>query len=259
MVNHSTSKDLFLPSFSARGVSLAGLMLLILFLTILVGAVTPVSLLDPAWQLRLANTLLNGSPVALIGLVLVHLGATLDRQDHHLLNRREVVSRLAVLPSIGFVLLIPLITSALLMQRMSVSVQRSANVERANVQLARMQLAVQQATSVEDLDQRLRAVNGPRLESTDRGIPLAQVKQRVQAVLDVVSKEIAINMPARVPARLSTFPEILRLTIASFALAIAFAGLARRRGSDNSFLLEVLGAGKQRRAMRMNPVEQPPL
>jgi hypothetical protein len=259
MVNSSSGQDLFLPSFSARGLSLAGLMLLVYFLTILVGVFFPVSLLDPAWQLRLANSLLNSSPVALSGLVLIHLGSTLDRQDRHLLSRREIVSRLAVLPSLGFILLIPLLTSAMLMQRMSVSVQRSANVGRATMELERMQLAVKQATSVEDLDQRLRAINGPRLEPTDRGIPLAQVKQRVQAVLDVVSKEIATNMPASIPVGPSTFTEILRMATASFALAIAFAGLARRRGSDNSFLLEALGAGKQRRPMQVNRAEQPPL
>lgn len=247
MDSNSESQDLFQPSFSPRGISLAGLMLTVLFLAIFAGTFFPLALFDPSWQLRVTNTLLNSSPVSLSGLVLIHLGSTLDRQDRHLQSRRELASRLAVVPCIGFLLLVPLLTSAILLQDSTTHARRSAVNGRVSMQLERMQNAVNQATSVEDLEQRLRALNGPVLEQSDRGLPLPQVKLRVQAVLNLASKEIATNMPAYERKGLFTLlPEILRLGLASLALSIAFGGLARRRGSDYSFLLEALGGGKRR-------------
>jgi hypothetical protein len=260
MLSPVEPRDAPLTSFSARGLSLAGLMLLVLYLTILAGAFFPIAVLDPAWQLKLGSTLINSSPVPLTGLALLHLGATLDRQDPLLFNRREWGSRLAIAASLGFLLLIPLLSSASLMQAMNQSVERNSGLGRATQQLERLQLAVNQADSVQDLDQRLQAIQGPQLEATDRNLPLPEVKLRVQAVLDRASRQIASAKQAAAPTSLlSLLPEILRTAVGCLALAIAFAGLARRRGSDNSFLLEALGAGKQRRPIQVNRAEQPPL
>ena len=75
-----------LPSSIARGVGLAGVVLIVLFLTILSTSLLPVRLLDAAWQLRVGGALMNASPFPLIGLVLLHVAASLDPQDPLLLN-----------------------------------------------------------------------------------------------------------------------------------------------------------------------------
>ena len=62
------------PASTARGLSLAGLVLLVLFLSILAGALCPIALLDPAWQLRVGGALIHASPVAVGSLPLL-LGA----------------------------------------------------------------------------------------------------------------------------------------------------------------------------------------
>jgi hypothetical protein len=84
----SASNDplLSLPSSIARGVGLAGVVLIVLFLTILSTSLLPVSLLDAALQLRVGGALINASPFPLIGLVLLHIAASLDPQDPLLLN-----------------------------------------------------------------------------------------------------------------------------------------------------------------------------
>lgn len=55
-----------LPSPTARGISLAGLVLSLLFVCLLSGSLLPIRLLDPAWQLRLGAALINSSPLPLI-------------------------------------------------------------------------------------------------------------------------------------------------------------------------------------------------
>jgi len=83
-----------LPSPIARGVGLARLVLIVLFLTILSTSLLPVRLLDTAWQLRVGWALINASPFPLIGLVLLHVAASLDLQDPLLLQRRRLAARL---------------------------------------------------------------------------------------------------------------------------------------------------------------------
>jgi hypothetical protein len=67
-----------LPSAPARGIALAGAVLIVLFLTILSASLLPARLLDAAWQLQVGGVLINASPFPLIGLVLLHLAASLD-------------------------------------------------------------------------------------------------------------------------------------------------------------------------------------
>ena len=73
----SSESSLSLPSPIARGVGLAGVVLIVLFLTILSASLMPVRVLDPAWQLRVGGVLINASPFPLIGLVLLHVAASL--------------------------------------------------------------------------------------------------------------------------------------------------------------------------------------
>ena len=56
---------------SAPGLSVVALVLFVLFATLVAGALWPVQLLNPLWQLRLAGSLINGAPFALLGLALL--------------------------------------------------------------------------------------------------------------------------------------------------------------------------------------------
>lgn len=105
-----------LPSSTARGLSLAGLVLLVLFLAILAGALFPIALLAPAWQLSFGGALINSSPVALTGLALLHLAAALAPTDRLVAGRRRLAAQLAIPAAFGFLLLllVPLLTSAAL-------------------------------------------------------------------------------------------------------------------------------------------------
>ena len=230
-----------LPSTTLRGLAFATLVLLVLFLTIVAGVVWPLALLDPGWQLRLGAALINSAPLPLTGLALLHLAAWLDRRDGLLVHRCRLAARLAIPVALGFLLLMPLLSSAALRQQSNQSLGRQAGVSRATSQLEALRAAVRSATSPQDLGQGLAALQGPQLEAGDQGLSLPQLRQRVNAVLDQAAGQIAREqaaIPALNPWRLA--PEILRSSVACLALAAGFAALAQRQDAEVSFLAELL-------------------
>jgi hypothetical protein len=56
---------------SAPGLGVVALVLFVLFASLLVPALFPLQLLDPAWQVRLAAALINTAPFPLLGLALL--------------------------------------------------------------------------------------------------------------------------------------------------------------------------------------------
>lgn len=134
-----------MPSATARGLSLAGLVLLVLFLTILAGSLFPIALLDPSWQPRVGGALINSSPLPLTGLALLHLAAALDRDDPLLTRRLHVAGRLAIPAALGFLLLVPLLSSAALRRQSDQTLQRTAGLRRASSQLDSLRQAAREA------------------------------------------------------------------------------------------------------------------
>jgi hypothetical protein len=83
-----------------------------LFVAFLLKLVLPVALLQPAWQLQLANALRTTAIFPLLGAVLLLLAQLLRSQSRSLAGQVLWVRRLAFLAALGFLLLIPLQTSA---------------------------------------------------------------------------------------------------------------------------------------------------
>ena len=95
---------------SAPGLSVVALVLFVLFVSLVAAVLFPVQLLDPAWQLRLAGTLINTAAFPLLGLALLQIAAELGPHDPQLKNRARLCSQLAVAAALGFLLLLPLQT-----------------------------------------------------------------------------------------------------------------------------------------------------
>jgi hypothetical protein len=62
---------------SAPGLGVVALVLFVLFASLVAAALFPLQLLDPAWQLRLAGTLINIAAFPLLGLALLQIAAEL--------------------------------------------------------------------------------------------------------------------------------------------------------------------------------------
>lgn len=236
----SSESSRSLPSPIARGVGLAGVVLILLFLTILSTSLLPVRLLDAAWQLRVGGALINASPFPLIGLVLLHVAASLDPQDPLLAKRRRLAAQLASAVAIGYLLLAPLLATASLQRQQSQALAASGGLQRATEQLQQMRQVVTSASSIAELEQRLAAVDGPRLDAADRSLPLPLLRSRVSSLLDEASARLERARSATTPASpWALLGDILRTSAACLALAAGFAGLARRPASTLSLLTEL--------------------
>jgi len=227
---------------SAPGLSVVALVLFVLFASSLTPALFPLQLLDPAWQLRMASTLINGAPFALLGLALLQIAAELSPHDPLLKNRARLCRQLAVAAALSFLLLLPLQTVAGLQQGRTLNNAQASRFQGAEAKLKALRQAVAGAASNADLNVQLQKLSGPVLGPADIAQPLPLLKAQVGAVLDQAALQIKREREASQPRTpLLLLPELLRNALASLALALGFAALARRPDSDDSLLQEWQG------------------
>ena len=158
--------------FSAPGLSEVALVLFVLFATLVVGALWPVQLLNPLWQLRLPDSLVNGAPFALLGLALLQIAVELGLRDPVLQRRQRLCSHLAVAVALGFLLLAPLQGVAGLQQSRSSTSVQSSRITGAERRLVALRQAVASANSNEEINQRLQRLQCPVLGPADIAQPL---------------------------------------------------------------------------------------
>ena len=233
---------------SAPGLSVVALVLFVLFASLVAPALFPLKLLNPPWQLRLAGSLVNGAPFALLGLALLKIAAELGPHDPRLKSRQQLCSQLAVAAALGFLLLLPLEGVAGLQQSRSTTSTQSSRINGAERRLVALRQAVASAASNEEINQRLQRLQGPVLGPADIAQPLPLLKAQVGAVLDQAGLQISREREASQPRpRLLLLPELLRNALASLALALGFAALARRPGSRRTLLQELQNAWRRSR------------
>jgi hypothetical protein len=225
--------------FSAPGLSVVALVLFGLFASQVAAVLFPLQLFDPAWQLRLAGTLINTAAFPLLGLALLQIAAELGPHDPQLKNRARLCAQLAVAAALGFLLLLPLQTIAGLRTSRTANNAQAARIQGAEAKLKALRQAVAGAASNADLNQQLQKLQGPVLGPADIAQPLPLLKAQVTAVLDQAALQISSEREASQPRTpLLLLPELLRNGIACLALALGFAALAVRPGSDDSLLQE---------------------
>ena len=238
-------------SSSARGLSLSGLVLFGLYGSIVLGPLFPMQLMLPAWQLKVGATLINASPFPLIGLSLMHLAADLNPDDKLLTNRHNFVARLAVAVSLGFLLLVPLMSVAAVMQQRQRVISQFNLTRRAESNLQALTQVVSSSQSTDELRDRLIALNGPVIDEANAVKPLATLKAEVNDLLQKAAAQVARKsqqLPTIKPW--SLLPELLRNAFACLVLAIGFAGLGFRSNSAFPVLAELqLGLEQQKNRM----------
>ncbi len=148
-----------------------------------------------------AGCRINASPFPLIGLVLLHVAASLDPQDPLLLQRRRLAAKLvAEAVAIGYLLLAPLLATANLQRQQSLALASSSGLRRDSERLRQMRQVVSSASSIPELEQRLVAVQGPRLDAADRTLPLPVLRSRIASVLDQAAARLERARSSAPPA-----------------------------------------------------------
>ena len=227
---------------SAPGLSVVALVLFVLFGSLVAPALFPLQLLDPAWQLRLAGALINAAAFPLVGLALLQIAAELGPHNPQLKSRQKLCSQLAVAGALGFLLLLPLQTIAGLQTSRTLNSAQAARINGAEAKLKALRQAVASANSNEEINQRLQRLQAPVLGPADIAQPLPLLKAQVAAVLDQAQLQIARERQATPPTNpWRLLPELARNGIACLALALGFAALAVRPGSERSLLQEWQG------------------
>jgi hypothetical protein len=231
---------------SASGLGVVALVLFVLFGSLVAAALFPLQLLDPAWQLRLAGSLINSAAFPLLGLALLQIAAELGPHDPQLKNRARLCAQLAVAAALGFLLLLPLQTIAGLKTSRSLNTAQAARIQGAEAKLRALRQAVASAASNADLNQQLQKLEGPVLGPADIAQPLPLLKAQVGAVLDQAALQITREREASQPRTpLLLLPDLLRKALAS--LALGFAALARRPGSRRTVLQELQSSWRRSR------------
>lgn len=232
---------------SSSSIPPLALALFVLFSTQVLGSLLPLRLLEPIWQLKLAATLTNYAPLALVGLGLQHLALELGTSEARLRRRHKRFCALSLLASLGFLLLIPLQSSASFRQATLIQDAQQQRIQNAEQRLAALRQAVNTATTTSEVNDRLRDLNGPVLGPADLMQTLPLLKAQVNAVLDQGALQIRRQRQANPPrSKLELLPDLLRNGIANLALAFGFAALGRRPGAYQSPIRELQTAWERR-------------
>lgn len=206
-----------------------GVVLLGTFLTGFINA-APARVTDPAWQLNLIGLLLASGSIALIGTLLICLARTFNQSDRKLLNRAQLMRKLAPWVALGWLLLIPL--QLFLGVRL---INSQASTERDQLQiLQRTASDVRNANSEMALRSALAQLPNepppPRLT-----VPLEVAKANVLAQFQKTINAAKNNLDQRNTARWETWvKEAFRNSLQSLLLSMGFLAIGKNRHFPHS-------------------------
>lgn len=226
-------------SFIPWRLSWVALTLFALYALVLLGDALPVRQMAPAWQLRLYSSVVNASSLPLMGLGLLHLSAHLAPDSDHLARRTRFFARLATPIAVGFLLLIPLQGFLFWQQSSTEVVVRIRQLERQERAIAGLRQAIRSSSSAAELQQSLKALQGPMLTPSEQALPMPQLRAALNASLDQVDRALqSQRMALPAPDPLNQLMLILRNSAVCLALALGFAALAQRRHAPVPLLME---------------------
>lgn len=215
----------------ARLLAAAATALLVFFATSAIAAATPPRLLDPIWQLKLSETLINVGPVALIGFFLMPLASWCDPANRRIARDCRRVQSWGVLAVVGYLLLLPL--QGLAVVQGVGDAQRSVQRQQAEAQrrVSDLRLAVNAARNPQDLQQRFAVLKAPAIPPENLSLPMPVLKQTYRNSLQTVEKQLRQAPTGPAPGQVLQLGQAsLRVAIAALAFAFAFAAGTRAPG-----------------------------
>ncbi|MDM7954539.1 MAG: hypothetical protein QUV07_15165 [Cyanobium sp. CZS 25K] len=212
----------------ARSLSRLALVFGILYIVLVVSAAIPVRLLDYAWINRVTATLINGSSLPLLALLVLVLACILFPEDEILQKRRQLFCRLATVATLGFLLLVPLNTYMGVIQHLN-DREQSRRLDDTARQLTTYRNAVASATSASTIQATLAQLGAPTLDAAALALPLPELKARLRPSLDLAAAQIEERRQALAAAIdwKARLTDLLRIVAASLALSFGFAAFAQ--------------------------------
>lgn len=229
-----------MPAYITQILSIVALAL---FVTAIVGfasKVFPLQLLQPIWLVNFISALLDAAPLALIGLLLIHLAAFFEPDIESLQNRRDFIARLATWVTIGYLLLIPFQAISSFQGFELVRQSQLSRMKVAEQESAALSRAIREAMTAKELEDRIAELQGPGLKLERSASSLPELKQTLLRRLET-SKQGAIKQLSSPlnPSYWAIAQRSLRVVILSFFYALAFAAASLRKASGLSLLSEL--------------------
>ncbi len=224
----------------SRLLACSGLGLLLVFLAFALTDSLPLQLLNPTWQLRFANRMVNTGIIALVGFLLLHLAVHLDPASTALRTPLKTSRQWALAAVIGFLLLLPLQAVATWRVLAQSSGEQRAQRQQLAEGLAGIRRAVDAAASGVDLQARFSRLPGPKpeLPAAAFTLPLPQLKRQLLVELQKTEDRINERFRGPTPAEVWSLGQgLVRVTVAALGFALAFAAGAQVPGSSQPLLL----------------------
>lgn len=239
---NSLHQELDLPSVQiSRRLSLIGFCLLLVYCVFVIRSALPLQILNIVWQIQLSTSVVEFAPIAVLGVVLVSLASFFDQGNEDLGGVQRLVSRFALIVSFGFFLLIPLRAYHIFAFQQTIGNVQDRQVSQGLARVKKIKEALNQASSREDLEERLKALSAPPLPQTLRKRNLPQLKEGLLRSLNQVEAQFQKRKPAANKEKdLNSYLSNGKMMISSFLYAAVFAAAGQRSNSDENFLDEIL-------------------
>ncbi len=237
----------------ADRLSVFSMALFVIYAVRVIATALPLQPLDTPWQLSVSSALINAAAIPLVGLGLVHLAAYLDPANAALEKRRNALARWAIPAVLGFLLLIPVQSLASWSTVAAARARLTTQLTSANKNFALIREAINAATTLEDLQKRLQALQSPELgiRFDDLGLPLPETKRQMLIRLNEIEDQVKTRIKAPPPEAVEDVASnALRLMATCVVYALAFAIAAQRRGREVPLLVEMLTIWSLRRESR---------
>lgn len=239
---NSLNQELDLPSIQiSRRLSLIGFCLLLVYCVFVLRSALPLQILNIVWQIQLSTSVVEFAPIAVLGVVLVSLASFFDQGNEDLGGAQRLVARLALIVSLGFFLLIPLRTYHIFAFQQTIGNVQDRQISQGLTRVKKIKEAVNQASSREDLQARLKALSAPPLPEALRQRELPQLKEGLLRSLNQVEAQFQKRKPAVNKEKdLNSYLSNGKMMISSLLYAAVFAAAGQRSNSDENFLDEIL-------------------
>jgi hypothetical protein len=241
---NSLPQELDLSSVQiSRKLSLIGICLLLIYCVFVVRAALPLQILNIVWQIQLSTGLVEFAPIAVLGVVLTSLASFFDQGNEDLAATQRLVAKLALIVSIGFFLLIPLRIYHIFAFQQTIGNVQDRQISQGLARVQKIKEALNQASSREDLEARLKALSAPPLPEGLRQRSLPQLKEGLLRSLNQVEAQFQKRKPA--PSKEKEVASYLsngKMMISALLYAGVFAAAGQRANSDENFLDEILVA-----------------
>jgi len=213
----------------ARQLRVFGTVLLVLYSVNCLNDILPLQLLNPLWQIGVANSLVINAGIAGTGLILLHLANYVEQDAGTALALRRTIAGLTTMAALGFLLLIPLQISAVTRGLLNVETTITQQVKSIDRQAQRFRTEIRAATSAPELQRRMTAINGPVPGPDELRTPLPELKQTLLKLVDLETTRLKGNID-RASLSQETWALVkqsLRICISAIALALGFGVLAQ--------------------------------